>query len=131
MITAIPPKKPIITGRDRKSPTQPSLPTPITRVKTPTRKAVTRASPMYSAVSSTRPRPARPAARIGATVLSTPRARWRLVEMAAPMTVATRNPYSPVIGGIPARWAVASCPGIVTAPNVTPATRSRPSHWRR
>ena len=36
-----------------------------------------------------------------------------------------------VIGGMPARWAVASCPGMVTAPNVTPASRSRPSHRRR
>jgi hypothetical protein len=46
MITAIPPKNPIITGRDRKSPTHPNLPAPTIRVNIPTKKAVIIASPM-------------------------------------------------------------------------------------
>ena len=46
MTTAIPPKNPIITGLDRKSPTQPIRPTPMAKVNTPTMNVVTIASPM-------------------------------------------------------------------------------------
>jgi hypothetical protein len=68
---------------------------------------------------------ARPPAKIGAIVESAQAARKRLAPMAAKPIDAAAKAINPVVGGKPARCAVAICDGRATAASASPAARSR------
>ena len=123
MWPAMPVRKPVVTGIDRRSATQPSRNSPAATRTRPTINASVAASDAYCGEPAAA-RSARPPAKIGAIVESAPTDITRLDPNTAKPSAPAMIARKPICGANPARRAVAICSGMAIAASVRPAMKS-------
>ena len=123
MCTAMPARKPTVTGTDNRFAMPPSRKPPASTSRTPTSRASAAARLPYSGVPVAASK-AKPAAKIGVIVESAPQDRKRLAPNRAKPSEPAMKAKKPVSGVKPPSLAVAICSGIAIAASVSPAARS-------
>ncbi len=127
---AMPMRKPVITGMDKRSAMKPNLSAPPQMRMSPTMRLSAAAAAAYwagPAAASTASAPAK----MGAIVESAPTESRRLAPKRAKPIAPARRAKKPIRGGSPARRAVAICSGMAMAASVRPATASAPKSLAR